>query len=228
MGFFKQLGKDLTGGLDLLSTIYSRPVQTISALATGKSKEVVRLVKETRDEKPLDTIKKTAVNTALVAGTIYLGGASLIPKTIGGKLLAIGGVSAVLTSPKVAKFLEPTEIIDKAVTGGEILADVVEGDSDIDLGDALATGGLVGAGAVIGGLVVDYLKDIDLGNDKNLLPDVKPSAVGVNSTPILPERTTVSPKRTYKRRRAKKPTSIRQSVRVNIISNKNYLKHRCY
>lgn len=181
----------------------------------------------------------------------------LIPKTIGGAVLTTAGTGAVLSSPKIASWVEPTQNIMKAFTGGEMIAKVVEGDDDKPnknkpnknkpdktLPEGFKEGGIFGAGAVLGGGLVNLLdKDKDIPTPKtpnipSLLPDKpeiinKEKEVGISGeTPLTPETTSIQTgKRRYKRRSKKITPSVRQSVRVNIVNtnqNKRYIKNTLY
>ena len=221
--FFKQFGSDIKGGLDLLTTGFTKPVQTFGRVF-GKGK-LLPLVQETRKEKPATLIKKTLVSSAVGTATLLGGWALLIPKTIGGVLIGTGIAGGVLASPKVAEFVEPTGLLEKAFRGGEIAGEVFEtGKAPVGITEALKTGGLVGAGAVIGaGLVVGAEKVLEkaptLTTAKEQFIPSKP--IGIKGeTAITPQTTTITTgKKPTRRRTAKKTPSVRQSVRVN-ISNK--------
>ena len=164
------------------------------------------------------------------------GAAGLVPKTVGGKLLGITVGSAVLTSPKVAKIIEPTNIVQTAIKGGEIVGTTIEtGKPPVDVSTALKTGGLVAGGVVAGaGLVVagkkikekiaELPKDIKI-SEKPFVPEVvqviPEKAIGIEGEiPLTPETATISTGKKRRRRRIKKETpSVRQYVRVNIDNN---------
>jgi len=183
---------------------------------------------------PISTVPFLPKSIIAGAGTILKSfGKALIPKTplgfITKPLLGITAVTALIKSPKLrGKVKEaPVFLAEKAVTGGEIIADVVEGDSKVSIKDALITGGLVAGGVVAGAVIVPKVieKVKSFGDDKviveekPILPTTKEKVIGEAQSPILPETQSITPtKTTSKRRRAKKTPSVRQSVRINIIN----------
>ena len=255
MGFFdfvgrasKQLVSDLGGGLDLLSAGFQRPLQTVSGLITFQPERVKQVVAETKARPLKKQITSTLITTGLATATLLSGGAitKLIPKTILGKSLAVAGAGAVITSPTIAKVVEPTANVERLFTAGKVAGGIIEGkEKPQDVGTALKTGGLVGGGLIIGaGAILGGQALIEKG--KSLTPEtliapvkqlITEKPVGIDGqVPITPETATITTGKTpSKRRRAKKTPSVRQSVRVNIInkpvatgikiSNKRYLNH---
>lgn len=143
--------------------------------------------------------------TALVVGGIAYKSPELIFKT--GKGLVTGGMAV-------------GEGYEKAKEKGE----------EYGIGTALKTGGLVGAGVIAGAMIpaiIGKVKDIPFKEipflpsepepEEQLIPE---KAVGIEGeVPITPEVTTITTgKKPYKRRRAKITPSVRQYVRVNVIS----------
>lgn len=259
MGFFKKLGKSLGGGLDLLSATFSHPVTATkgySQLLVGKKKKgaetLYGVVKKTKKEGAKKTILRT-VRTTAVASAVLLGAGTtagrtivskaLIPKSIGGiaKIpLAVTGVTVLAKSKKARKTVDVATDPSTWVKGGEIIGETIEtGKPPVTIKQALVGGGLI-AGAVVGGVAVakgiKKIKEDPLifraPQGEQLITE-KPLGIE-GETPILPETTTISPTRkAYKRRRAKKTPSVRQSVRINIVNkskatgikiSKRYLK----
>ena len=167
-----------------------------------------------------------------------------IPKSIGGKVIlgtAVVTTAGVLkSSPKAETFVEKTieGIPDKPkqiYEFGEKVGKVIEGETEFqksDLGKAVTTAGVVGAvvgaGALIIPRVIDKEKEVKekvLEIPKQDVPILdkpivseKPlnQAIG-GETPVLPETSTISTGKTsYKRRRAKKPPQVRQSVNIKL------------
>jgi len=81
--------------------------------------------------------------------------------------LGVGGAAAV--SPTVRQGIDIATDPSTFITGGKIAGDVIEGKPpDISLGEAVAIGGLVGAGALIIPKVFDFFKN---GDDDPDVPD---------------------------------------------------------
>lgn len=260
MRFFKKLkkkvksvGRDIGGGLDLLSATFSHPITAskgYSALLTGKRKKGAKILygvtKKTKKEGAKKTIART-VRTTAVASALLLGGGTatgrtivgkaVIPKSIGGiaKIpLIITGTTILAKSKKARKVVDVATDPTTAIRGGEIIAETIEtGKPDVSVKEALVGGGLL-AGAVVGGIgVVKGAKMLPDILPKDKLISEKPLGIE-GETPLTPETATITTgRKPYKRRRAKKTPSVRQYVRVNIvnkpsntgirITNKRYL-----
>ena len=177
----KQLKQDIFGGLNLLSTAFARPLQTTAALIKRDPQRILSLVEETEREKPATVIKKTVITTALGVLALKAAPLAFIPKTIGGKLLGLAGISAVLTSPKIAKLVEPTGLVEKALRGGEIAGEFAETGKAPSIPTALKVGGLVGGAAALaaGGLIV--------------AKKIKEKIKGAPDLAIFPEGTAIQP-----------------------------------
>lgn len=178
---------------------------------------------------------------------------ALTGTAVGATILSGGGVVPVIagafTTPFIVGALTSSPTLDKAISSrimhpekaGQTLGEFIEnpiekvkeGISNIiekvkesPLISAGIGAGLITAGAIIVPKIADKFKDKDI-------------AIGSpGSIPITPERATIpisaTSKKRSKRRTAKKPQSIRQSVKINIINhnratnNQKYIKERCF
>ena len=208
---------------------------------------------------PIGGVGATAVKLASKTGTILKTTAKVIkavtPKTILGKATAVTtgliGYGILKESPKAREVAlttitelpkKPAKIIS---LGGEV-GKVIEGEKVLEkekIIGGLKTAGVVGGVAVAGAVIipkviekVKEMKEKPLETptttdtpEKQLVPE-KP--LGQAETPITPQTTTITTgKKPTRRRRATKITSVRQSVRVNVINratgirvqNKRYL-----
>lgn len=117
------------------------------------------------------------------------------------------------------------------VKGGEQLGlayeKAAEKGEELTLGEGLKAAGLVGAGLVLGAgapAIIEKTKEIFAGFETLEIPPEKQlvteKPIGIEGeVPITPETTTITTgKKPYKRRRAKITPSVRQYVRVNVIS----------
>lgn len=231
MGMFGKLKKDIGGGLDVLSAVYSHPITTTKVIAKlpfqkEKSSQQLRaVVKKTKKEGAKKTILRTIRTTAVASAVVVGGGTSagrtfvaktLIPKTPKGLLkipLAVTGLTVLATSRKARKSVDVATDPTTWVKGGEIIGETIEtGKPPLSPKEALLTGGLL-AGGVVGAVAVT--KGLDS------LPSIIPEKpVGQsNQIPLTPATATITTgKKKYKRRKAKKTPSVRQSVKINIIN----------
>ncbi len=227
MGFFKSL----------IETRFF-PAIGISGLTTAK-----RLIIQ-----PAKEIKRAVVETAVGLSVIYpvqalkligRGAKAIIPTTLKGKIITatagLIGIGILKESPIARAFAkkkvkEVPKVPERIIGFGEEVGKVIEkertfGKEDIIKG--LKTAGVVGAvtaGAiVVVPKVIEKVKEwrapaiITVPPEKQLIPE-KP--VGVEGeVPMTPETTTITTgKKPYKRRRAKITPSVRQYIRVNVIS----------
>lgn len=168
----------------------------------------------------------------------------LIPKTLKGAIIgttaALLGGGYLLESPTAREFAVETvtdlpKAMEKTFELGQELGRVMEGEAELpEVSEGLKAAGLLGAGAVLAtGLIVGGEEIIE--KVKEFEPEKQ---IGIaKESPILPETVDIAKKRKpYKRRRATKTPSIRQSVRINIINdlvgqkitNKRYLNVVAY
>lgn len=228
MGFFSKLKKKVK------KLVLDLPLTGISGLITKSALITPRLIKTD----PVGSATKAIVlggiaAAALSPATAGRAAVSLIPKSVVGKVgAAFTGITVgtvLVKSPKARKAVSqaPKTFIQTGLTGGEIIADVIEtGKPKVGAKEALITGGLLAGGIVAAVGAVAVVKSIKklpsiLPLDKTIVPAIVPEkAIGLEGEiPILPETATITTgKKPYKRRRAKKTPSIRQSVRINIIN----------
>lgn len=246
--------------LDTFSASFSSPISTIKAITT---KYTFKELTEEHFKKPLTTqISKTVFATAGYAGLLYGGAAiaagrgaalaattakALIPKTIMGKIVAL--VAVPYAAAKIIK--EPTiiEKIPEIPAAGWEAAQITDLESGIayvkehpymSAGAIAAALGTMGYSAVMVGRILKYVKKPAAPEIPTLAPPeeqliITEKPIGIEGEiPLTPEVTTITTgKKPYKRRRAKKVPSVRQSVRVNIfnrpvatgirITNKRYI-----
>ena len=218
MGFFKKL-------IDYVPTISAG--KTIYQTLTGQKEKAIG-----------SAVKGVVGGLTLVAPFIPGAGgvAGFVAKqvitkpvaTIKTGALILGTAGLISSSSKVRKGIKdaPKTIF----TGGQALGKTIEGEKPFtSVKEGLVAGGVLGgvAGLVGGGLILkDKLKDkTPTLTDHTLVPE-KP--IGIESTPITPQTTTITTG-VKKRKRYKKKIipSVKQSVRVNIVNrniNKRYLK----
>lgn len=245
MGYLKKFMKSKAAKvMDTFSAAFSSPISTIKAITT---KYTFKELTEEHFEKPLTTqISKTVFATAGYAGLLYGGAAiaagkgaalaattakALIPKTIMGKVAAL--VVVPYAAAKIIK--EPTiiEKIPEIPAAGWEAAQVTDLKSGIAYVKAhpymsaaaiAAALGTMGYSAVMIGRILKYVKKPEAPEIPSLAPPeeqlITEKPVGIEGEiPITPEVTTITVgKKPYKRRRVKKEPSVRQYVRVNIIS----------
>jgi len=182
----------------------------------------------------------------IFAGTSTIIGAGILKESV----KARGGAGA---------FVKNIPNVPKNIFGfGESIGEVIEGEKTFGKEDVIAgakkagvAGAIIGAGALIIPKVIDKIKNRE---EKPITPPsvvpqvsegvfkvtpeqeqmIKEKPIGIEGEKVItPETISITPKkRTYKRRVAKKPQSIRQSVNVNVvnrstglrITNKRYLK----
>jgi len=234
--------------MDTFSAAFSSPVSAIKAAVTTKTfaevtKEHFEKPLATQISK---TVVSTAMYAGAVygAGVIAAKGigaaaVSLIPATLKGKVIA-----GVVTPFAAAYVIKKPEVIEKiaevpatAWEAGLLAAEPTLKDGIAFVKEhpymsaaaiAAALAGM-GYGAVMIAKIVGYVKKpkeeiieapviipTEPAPEKQLIPE---KAVGVEEAPILPETTTITTgKKPYKRRRAKITPSVKQSVRINIIS----------
>lgn len=181
-----------------------------------------------------------------------------VTATIGGFL----GYGVLKESPKakekVLSTIKKLPQVPKEIIGyGEEVGKVIEGERAFgkeDVIKGLKTAGVFGAVVGAGALIIPKIKDwrkakkteegLILGETPMIQTEAKEQLItekpiGIEGeTPITPETISLTAeKKPYKRRRAKKPMSIRQSVRVNIINrtqstgiriNKKYINDLCF
>jgi len=170
-----------------------------------------------------------AVGAKGVATALKPIGAKIVAKPI--QALAVGGIIAggglKLVEPAFQKLKTATQTAVPVLLGEEKLTK----ENVVDVGKVAGTilgVGIVGAGA---GLIAKAV----MGKDKAI--EGATSILGgiQGQSPILPETAKITPTKTAsKRRRATKPQSVKQSVKINIINrststgirNRTYLKER--
>jgi len=179
----KQLGSDITGGLDLLSAGFSHPILTL--------RDPLGAVERTREEGATKTISRTLRTTALTAGALLLptrAGLSFAGKQILARpaIVPIGLIAggAAVISPKIRRGIDIGTDPSTFIAGGEILGGVVETGKapDISVGEAAIAGGIVGAGAVIIPKIVERFRD-----KKEAPTELERQQVDPTLSPILPE-----------------------------------------
>jgi len=130
VGIAKQAGSDIAGGLNLLSSIASHPVDTTKALtkfavspSSTTAQNVANVVNRTTTEKATTTIKNTVINTAIASAAILTAGttagraaavkviSTLTPASAAGKIAVVAAIPisiGVLSSSEKAR----TAVID--------------------------------------------------------------------------------------------------------------------
>jgi len=227
-GFFRQLGSDLGGGLDLLSAGFQKPLETASSLITGDFARVKDIVAETKERELKEQVTSTVITTGLgaLALTTPLGKTALIPKSLlglGGRVIGLG---AVTSSPTIAGLVEPTENIKKLFGSGQTVGGIVEGTVDPEnvFSTAFRDFGLLGGGAVLGAgaivginelldddSIITLPTDVEQILEPNNLDDAIPTPIGAVEVP---------PKETA---REKQPINIDVEVNpeINVKPRKN-------
>lgn len=187
---------------------------------------------------------------------------SLVPATIKGKVItgtsALIGYGVLKSSPKAQKTVEKAIVSlpdkpSKIIGLGKGIGQVIEKKKKFtakDVGKALAVAGIVGGAAAGAAVILPKIKE-KFTKEKAVVPEVSPGVfeatpeqaqqlvkekpIGIEGTPQTPQTTKITTgRKPYKRRRAKKTPSVRQSVRVNVINrstgirNTNYIKERLY
>lgn len=194
------------------------------AIALGDKEEAVAVV--------METLMATAIGTGAVLGVGTMAGrvvvgkvlTKLAPTTIP-KAIGLATATGILITSPTARGVVST-FIDDPTKLGRGAGEIIEGEKDIGLGEALITGGLVGAGVVLGAGAIELVEKFRTPEDQL----IEEKGLGEAETPITPQTTTITTgRKPYKRRRATKTPLVRQSVRVEIInapklSNKTYLK----
>lgn len=174
---------------------------------------------------------------------------AIIPKTVKGKIIGVTagilGVGILKKSPTAREAAvgaargiqeKPAEIFKFGEKIGEFIEGKAEKPSVVE---GLKKAGIVGGiAALAAGAIVVAPKAIEKIKEFKGIPSDKETPIGIEGeTPILPETTAITtPKKRYKRRRATKAPSVRQSVRVNVINrststgiritNKRYLNEK--
>jgi len=179
---------------------------------------------------------------------------SLVPKTLGGKVLGVTttliGVGVLKESPK-ARDVAKTFVTDlpkkpgKIIDFGGSIGGVIEGDSVFtkeNVVEGAKAAGVVGAILGVGALVIPKIKDKLADKETPLLPVenlapvvepvnqiIKEKPVGVPGVPEQPKTTSIktAPRKRYKRRVAKKVPLVRNSIKVNVNTG-NYINRRGY
>lgn len=224
MGIFDILGKAVTAFKKGLGIMKEEKVKTGylpigPALGPGIIKVVPKVVKPIG--KIVSAVGKPLISAVARKPVLAIVGA--------GVLVSGAGPTIVKTLFKAGKVTGEVITGEKALTT-ETIAEVGKG-----LG-VLAGVGAVGAVAgVIGKKVLEKRAEVSA-VPEGVVGPVAEKALGIpGETPITPETAPITPKkRAYKPRRAIKTPSVRQSVKINIISrpvstgiriiNKRYLK----
>ena len=254
-GKIKSVGKGVGAVLDTVSVGFTHPIKTATAIISSKS-TVKEVIKEHFEEQPvttqmLETGLATVGYVGLLLGGTTAGGAA-IAKVIGKKAVSVAvkhplgtlfgaGLLATEGGRKFVKKI-PGKVFGAGEFTGEVLEKIEEGEVLPTTGEILVGAGLLG-GAIIGGtLLYEKLTDdkkeeppIDTTPESLDAPGeqlIKEKPVGVADAPMTQETQTITTgKKRYKRRRAIKTPSMRQSVRVNIINsprhtNKTFINER--
>lgn len=140
----KGVGKQIAGGLDLLTAVFARPVETSKGLVKAVTKRdpaILKTVKEVKQQSPFKTIGATVRNTALAAAaltpvrsaTLAKGALSkiFIGKTVTSTAARVGGAvfagGLVAGSQKARKAVvtatNPGLIVEKGFKTGKLLDD---------------------------------------------------------------------------------------------------------
>lgn len=229
--------------MDTFSAVFTHPIKAATAIVSKKS--TIKGVTKAHFEQPLKTqITQTILTTGGYVATLYAGAAvatkglaasvgTLIPTTLKGKVIAAVvapvALGAVIKSPElVGKTLSaPAEL---AQFGGDVASFAADpslaGAKQIITESPLISAGIAAAGLVIGGAAVSGVLQRQEMKKQTAALEASAAAAAMGGkgfysgeSPILPERTSVSPTRApSKRRRATKTPSVRQSLRVNIIN----------
>lgn len=248
MGWFKKaltkIVKSPVGkAMDTFSAVFTHPIQSVGAVFS-KEKTIKQVTKK-HFEQPLKTqITQTILTTGGYVASLYAGAAvatkglaasvgTLIPTTLKGKAIAVIAapvvIGAVVKSPELIGKAAgaPAEL---AQFGGDVAgfaADPsLESAKQIITESPLISAGIAAAGLVIGGAAVSGVLQRQEMKKQTAALEASAAAAEMGGkgfysgdSPILPERVGVTPTKTAsKRRRATKKPSVKQSVRINIIS----------
>jgi len=251
----------LKGGKNIYAGLVSVGIKGVTEIAkatdlllTKKEKKATKkeyygnIISSTNIKSVKETLPKaltTAGGLTVVGATAALVTKSTASKVASGQIVkaAIAPVTAI-TGLSLAGSEKITEAVSKipkatAAAAGEI-AEAIDTSGKSLVGSTLTGLGIAVGGTAVGLGINELIKNKDqiVAETKGLIDTPIGDQSGTGS-PILPETTSITAKkRTYKRRRAKKTPSVRQSVKINIINkptntgiriqNKKYISERCF
>ena len=242
MGIFSALQKAVAKPIVATGNLITKGIEKVTGKTYGRTTEKEFLSSKV-GKVTTAGIVATAGALAVASAPAIVGSASV--RATAGKVATsvitnpAGAVKSVVVGTAVAGVIAGggLALLPKIYEGTKAGAEVLTGEKELSAENISGVAKVVGIGLGVAGLgaVAGYVAGKFFGKDTETLELPKEKAIATDEAkPITPETTTIQTGK-RKRRKAKAviSPSVRQSVRVNVISNnsahritKNYLRER--